>query len=97
MDMDDDGYGLDDALAVGAGYGLYRHGQDRQTAEIINALRNDSLLAGLAETDDDLGDEVIPAPNILDYVDDQPTDVLPRCEIDERFWQIVDAEGESQQ
>jgi len=38
--FDDDG--LDghhvDALTLGAGYALYRHGQDRQTEELINAL-----------------------------------------------------------
>lgn len=72
--MDDDGFGFDDALAVGVGYGLYRHGQDSQTAEIVNALRNDSITAGLLD-EEDLATEVLPAPNILDYVTDLPTDV----------------------
>lgn len=64
--MDDDGFGFDDALAVGVGYGLYRHGQDRQTAEIINALRDDALSTGIPE-DEDLS-EATPAANALDYV-----------------------------
>lgn len=44
LDDYDDGFddGLDghhvDALALGAGYALYRHGQDRQTEQLINAL-----------------------------------------------------------
>jgi Holliday junction DNA helicase RuvB len=34
----DDGFGLDDAMLLGTGFALYRHGQDAQTRQLISAI-----------------------------------------------------------
>ena len=36
---DDDGFGAEEAMLLGTGYALYRHGQDRQAEQIAHAIR----------------------------------------------------------
>lgn len=68
FDDTDDGFDLGDAALLGTGYALLRHGQDRQTAQIIDALQrvtqsndDDQLVA-------DQPADPVPAPiNNLDY------------------------------
>lgn len=63
-DMDDDV----GALELGAGYALFRHGQDQQTAALIAALRQDD--SARDQTDDpDAPDVIQPAVNALDFTD----------------------------
>ena len=69
--MDDD-FGAEEALMLGAGYALYRHGQDRQAAQIINALSNDDHNLTRHSPDED--NAVTPAVDHLQYVKDQGGD-----------------------
>lgn len=61
--MFDDDFDLEDAIALGTGYALLRHGQDRQTAAIVGAiqsLREDEPVA--------IPEDPLPPINNLDYV-----------------------------
>lgn len=69
---DDDGFDLADAAAAGTAYAFFRHGQDRQTQQLIDAFRN----ASRPRIDDDADlikptPEPVPEPiNNLDYATD---------------------------
>jgi len=65
--MDDD-FGAEEALALGAGYALFRHGQDRQTAQIVAAI----AAANNAVNDDDLlvpEAEPVTHPAVVNHID----------------------------
>jgi Holliday junction DNA helicase RuvB len=71
---DDDGFGFDDAMMLGTGYALLRHGQDRQTHEVIQG-----ILAGLDMTQPDPDpepEEYYEPINALDYT----AETLPQLE-----------------
>jgi Holliday junction DNA helicase RuvB len=51
-------------MAMGAGYALYRHGQDQQTAQLLNAQRQPVQVTVNVNTDED---ERVPHVNMLDF------------------------------
>lgn len=78
FDDDDPGHGFDDAMMLGAGYALFRHGQDQQTKELLDGLANPSLTGEPVEVvvhiDDDERRDIQPV-NALDFTTaDMPED-----------------------
>lgn len=69
--MDD--FGFDDAMLMGAGYAMYRHGQDKQTAAVLEAL--EGITAQPQSTAVLVDDESIdrrgqhPIPNAVEHSD----------------------------
>ena len=75
-DDDFDGFGTHDhdgpgAFTLGAGYALYRHGQDRQTEELIDTMSTLSNLAPATDVHVHLNDDEFAGPaepiNALDF------------------------------
>lgn len=75
MSLFDDDFGMDDALLLGTGYALYRHGQDQQVEALANALRQNQQappqIVVIQEPHEiETVKPVLAAPNALDFIND---------------------------